>query len=792
MRGSRFERPHRRVETPEKGDVTPASKHCPMRSPVDRRIRTTLRGALCLCIGGLGCAEAVEIDAAETALPTVPTAGFDPARSIVPLPNALLIDPVTGRVNVPAGCGEVPGSAAERLRGALNQLDGFGTSRQNLVASFSEPVAPDSLQRRVALVRLAQRGQPVLPPEGPVPVTVLAGSSLQFEPDCSGTYQVPNVTIRPDQPLDEASTYGVLIADGVTTEAGADFQPSVTWALVRQAEPPVVFAEGLDPTAPPIHNSTPFDAAEPEQLASLRGLDLLWRGHAPLLAGLDQLAPLVLPNAVTDRDDILLAWAFTTETLTNPFDPSVAGSPASRIGSEEQPLTVAPAAAGTGAPATVEQFFGAALPGVPCESLGCAAIGAIYAAGPGSVAPSFKSSSYLTGDDCSLVAAAAGAFSDPVAPALTCERQVPLIAFTPLAAPPASGYPTVIFAHGIGRSKEDLFALAGSLASAGFASVAVDALDHGVRAILASSDPVAGCDRAGPDRSCAEVFGPTCAPQCFAPLLSSDLAVTRDHLRQTVLDHLALGKALALCTAPEACGGLLVDPARIGFIGQSLGALIGAVSVANSTDISAAVLNVGGADWLQVLSETDTLGVRCPLVDALIAGGVIPGEPWNLGANQNATCVGDAWKAEPGYQQFASAARWILDPVDAINYASALTLPGAPPVLVGEVVGDSVVPNSATLAFATALELEPSAAVIAASAELQPTPAALAPGSAWIRYQNLDADPASMFPGNAYSHGSLLVPAQSATMVAPSGELGTLRMRVDALAFLASHLGGAP
>jgi hypothetical protein len=308
-----------------------------------------------------------------------------------------------------------------------------------------------------------------------------------------------------------------------------------------------------------------------------------------------------------------------------------------------------------------------------------------------------------------------------------------------------------------------------------------------------SSDAAAGCDGAGQGKPCAEAFGPTCAPQCFAPLLSSNLTLTRDHLRQTVLDHLALGKALALCTGPAACGGLQVDPARIGFLGQSLGALIGAVSVANSTDVSAAVLHVGGADWLQVLSETNTLGLRCPVVDALIAGGLIPGEPWNLGANPNATCVGDAWREEPGYQQFAAAARWILDPVDAINYAPALTRAGAPSVLVGEVVGDPVVPNSATLTFATALGLEPSAAVIAASAELEPTPAALAAGSAWIRYQNLDADPASMFPGNAYSHGSLLAPAQpSATMAAPSGDLGTLRMRVDGLAFLASHLGGTP
>lgn len=744
-------------------------------------------------MAALGCSDAVEIDAAETSVAVPPTAGFDPGQGIVPLPNALLINPVTGRVNVPASCGEVPGSAAERLRGALNQLDGFGTSRQSLVASFSEPVGPASLEGRVALVRLAERGQPIIPPEGPVPVDVLVGSSLRFTPDCSGAVEVSNVTIRPQQALRQGSTYGVLIADGVTTEAGADFEPSVTWALVRQAEPPVAFAEGSGETAPPIHNATPFDPAEPEQLAALRGLDLLWRGHAPLLAGLDQLAPILLPNAVSAREDILLAWAFTTETISGPFDPSVDGSPASWIGSSSEPLVVPAAAAGTGAPATVEQAFAAALPGVPCELLGCAAIGNIYAVGPASAGPTFKSSSYLTGDDCSVPAAPTGAFSDPVAPALTCERQLPLLAFTPVAPPPARGYPTVIFAHGITRSKEDLFALAGSLASAGFASVAVDALDHGARAVRVSDDAAAGCDRAGADRPCTEAFGPTCAPQCFAPLISSDLAVTRDHLRQTVLDHLALGKALSLCTAPEACGGLLVDPARIGFVGQSLGALIGAVSVANSPEISAGVLNVGGADWLQVLSETDTLAVRCPLVDALIAGGVIPGEPWSLGANPNATCVGDAWKAEPGYQQFASAARWILDPVDAINYASTLTLAGAAAVLVGEVVGDSVVPNSATLTFATALGLQPSAASIAAGATLEPTPAALAAGSAWIRYQNVDADLGSMFPGNAYSHGSLLVPAQpSATMVAPSGELGTLRMRVDALAFLVSHLGGTP
>jgi dienelactone hydrolase len=754
-----------------------------------------LQAGLFLLVASAACVEPVEVDPDETLdaeRVRPPLAEFDPASGIVPLPNALLMDPATGRLDVPPACGEQPGSSAERLRSALNQLDGFGTSRQSLVATFDEPIDPASLEGRVALVRLTERGQPVNPFEGPVPIDVLTSSTRRSAPDCSSSLELPSVVIRPREPLRQASTYAVVIARGVTNDIGEDFEPSVTWALVRQARAPVRFAATAAAGEAPIYNATPFDPAEPEALASLRGLDLLWRGHAPLLSALDLLAPVVLPGIVWSRDDVLLAWGFSTQTISDVFDASIDGSPASWIADNVAPLSLPAAAAGGGAPVSVEQAFGVALPGVSCELLGCAAIGAIYTAGAAAPPPTFQSASYLTNDDCALAAASTGAFSDPISPMRTCERQLPILAFVPAAPPPATGYPVVLFAHGIGRSKEDLFALAGSLASFGMASVAVDAVDHGARAVRISSDAAAGCDgTVGAGRTCATVFGPTCAPQCFAPLLSADLAVTRDHLRQTVLDHLALTKALAACDSPNACGELFVDPARIGFIGHSLGSLIGAVSVANSTEVSAAVLNVGGADWLQVLSETQTLGIRCPLIDALIAAGVIPGQPWNLGQNPAATCVGDTWRSEPGYLQFASAARWILDPVDAVNYTRALT--ARPPVLIGEVVGDPVVPNSATETLATGLGLLPTDAAVAASATPDPTPEVLAAGSVWIRYLNLDANAAMMFPGNGFGHGSLLSPATpTATMAAPSGELGTIRIRVDGLSFLMAHFGAAP
>jgi dienelactone hydrolase len=732
----------------------------------------------------------VDVDDNERTLRPAPVAEFDPASGIVPLPNALIIDPATGRVNVPPACGEAPGSAAERLRLQLNQLDGFGTSRQQLVATFSEAVDPASLEGRVFVARVADRGVPVIPPEL-VDIVVVTSTTLRAAPDCQSSASVPIVAALPREPLRDASTYAVLIARGVTNEAGAEVQPSATWALVRQERAPVEFPQAGEGTLPS-YNATPFDPAVPADLAALRGLDQLWRAHAPLLQGIDALGSALLPGGQLSREDILLAWAFRTQTIADPLDSEVAGSPASAIVAGATPLAIQAAAAGADSPVTVEQFYAAAFPGVPCATLACNAIGAIYTTTAGSTAPTFTSMSYLSGDDCTLAATAGNAFDDPIEPTRACERQVPAVLVVPLAAPPASGYPTVIFGHGLGRSKEDVLAIAGALASAGFASVAIDALDHGGRAVQTSTDAAIGCDRAGPDRPCTDSFGPTCAAQCFAPLLSADLAVTRDHLRQTALDHIALGRALAACAAPGACG-LQVDASRIGYLGQSLGSLIGAVSVARSPDVSAAVLSVGGGDWMQILTDTLTPAIRCPLVDTLIASGVLRGQPWNLGVNADALCLTDSWKTDPGFLQFAAAARWMLDPADPVNHALALASDGFPPVLLGDVVGDAVVPNSATLALATALGLSPAAGDIAAGASLTPTQAALAPGSAWIRYENLDADPTSMFPGNAYAHGSLLAPATpSATMVAPAGELGTLRMQTDSVGFFVTHLGGAP
>lgn len=739
---------------------------------------------MCACLLA-GCVDTVRADADERALTVPPSALFDPQNRAIPLPNNLLLDPATGRVNVPAACGEQPDSPAAQLRASLNQLDGFGTALMSLTAPFNVALDPESLAERVFVLRLAERGEPLGEPER-VDAELTTFESERLDASCETSSTVHTLLIRPRAPLAQASTYGVVLLSGILSEGGEAIQPSASWALVRQSTPPVQFEDEAGASRI-VKNETPFDPRTREGLLSLQGLDRLWRGHAPLLAAWDQLGP-VLTGGEASRDDVLLAWAFTTQTLSDPLDPRAPEGPAAALVTVPDELDVPEPIAGAGAPLSIDEFFASALPGTPCSALGCAAIGWIYADTAASSAPSFVSPSYLEGDDCETPSARpSGAFDDPLLPSFVCDRRISLLTVVPRAEPGPEGYPVAIFAHGLGRSKEDVLALAGSLASAGILSVAFDAADHGSRAVQTSEDAELGCAGASSEGPCVDTFGPTCAPQCFAPLLSANLAVTRDHLRQTLLDQRQLERVLGACN-DGACGRIAVDPSRIGYVGHALGALLGAVTVATSERLSGAVLNEAAGDWVGVLSDTATDAIRCPLVDSLIAGGVLEGTPWDGGASSEATCLGEDWKQDPRFLEFAAAARWLLDPVDPLNYAARLATGEAAPVLLGEIVGDPVIPNTATSALLSLIGLEPEPASVATAPPITPTPAALAEGNVWLRYAGVPGDAAAGFPGNAYGPGSLLAPAPpDADMAEAAGQLGTAQLRVDLIGFLGSR-----
>lgn len=754
--------------------------------------RLVLLGFLSL-VGG--CAGSVTADPnEETTIAAPPVAAFDPANQVIPFPNNLVLDPKTQKVNIPAQPCE--SAAAAVVRGQLNQLDGFGTLEPAIFATFTAPVDAASLDGHVFLVRLAGPG--LMAPEV-VPVDTSVQSTIRFGADCASPMTVAdvNVSIAPRSPLIAKSTYGALLVRGIKTQTGAEFQPSATWALVRQTKEPVQLATSGESIVVTF-NATPFDPTNQADFATIQGLDLLWKAHnvkPALLPAFDALLPQLTSGAATGRGDMLLAWSFNTQTIADPFLPSVTDSPASALTSDMAPdapvMPATPLAGPGGIPIT--SFYLIAFPDTPCAALRCSAVGSVYLGSTAFMAPdpTFVSPSFQSGGFCNSPPTPPGSWSDPLKPATTCYQTIPFLAVIPAAPPGPAGYKTVIFSHGITRRKEDLLAVAGLLASQGFASVAIDAVDHGARAIVTSTDAAQGCAAAGMGNSCAGAIDPTCAPQCYAPILSPDLAATRDSLRQTVLDQMKLERVLKHCATQNACGSLWVDADHIGYVGQSLGSLIGGVTVAVSPDVKAAVLNVGGADWLRILTDTATLGIRCPLVDSLVTAGVLPGgdaAKWNLGANPSALCVGNDWKSNPGFLQFAQSLRWMLDPVDGANYASMYGADRAR-VLLAEVVNDEVVPNTATEEFGPLLGLTPTPAATSTSTTPAPTPALTMPGSYWVQYANIDA--AGAFPGNFFSHGSLLQPAKhdaTSTMPDPAGVLGTALMQTDTVTFFATNL----
>ncbi|GIW41617.1 MAG: hypothetical protein KatS3mg076_2194 [Candidatus Binatia bacterium] len=219
-------------------------------------------------------------------------------------------------------------------------------------------------------------------------------------------------------------------------------------------------------------------------------------------------------------------------------------------------------------------------------------------------------------------------------------------------------YPVVVLQHGFAGSNRSMLPIAAALAREGFAAVAISAVSHGRR-----GNPF--------------------------DLLTSRPIQARDIFRQTVADQMALVRAIEAGVDLEGDGVVDLDPERIGYLGQSLGAIVGSVFVAVEDRVRVGVLNVGGG-------RIAFLG-QAPAVRPIYTG-------------YYASQVG----LDPASAEFeAFLARLLelgqqaLDPADPLNYARRWRIdpfPGAPPrrVLLQEGIGDDWVPNEFTEALARA------------------------------------------------------------------------------------------
>lgn len=719
-----------------------------------------------LLVAVSGCPD-IDTDANETE--TAPVVEFDPGNRIIPFPNNLLIGALNGKVTLPEQCNETPTAKALR-EGVLNQMDGFGTYEAVLTVTFSEAVDMASLSDKIVVYKRGTDPNAATA----LPVITQAAMTQRFDEDCANPKLVPQVAIIPQGLLEQKSVYVVALRKGIKTAAGAEFSPSFTWRLVRTKDDPVTVVDNVV-----VSDLTPLNPADPGDRERLLGIDLLWNVHA---GGLKFLSEELPENRRIPRDEILLAWEFKTQTTTDPLDPAVAGSPAASV--RKDPLTgVIPLpGAATGGPAgeTAPEFLQRVAPAGTCSLYPCSAVGNVQRA-------ILKANRYQTIVSNPLPGMCmppsfigcpvAGPWTSPTAPALMEDDDLEVFIVTPSTCP-AAGCPTIVFGHGLGQSKSNAFVIGARFAEQGFATVAIDAVAHGSRRVRISDNVARGCaDVAGPPNDTRPA-----GPQCYAPFLSPNLGTTRDNIRQTVVDHHSLVSALKICNGTP-CGDFKPDAARLFYVGQSLGGIMGGMHAATIADIRASVLNVPAVGWADILENTQNPNIKCPLVDGLIDAGILMGEKSNPPVNPTTgLCIGEEWKAQPGYRQFAAIGRWVLDAADPANFTRKLA---TRKFLIQEVDGDQVVPNIATAREGLLVgELMPGTAAPGATA-----PPALPPASPAIttnkrvRYLKIDpvADPP--FPGNTFAHGSLLSPATAGG----DGVLGTLRMQSDAINFIKNN-----
>lgn len=693
---------------------------------------------LAACGGGSNSPRAVAAPPATnndgSPVTAVITARFDPsnavaAQRVIPLPNNLLLSGTTDlTLNIPVANPANTGDPQV----AVNALDGWSTVAPATVQFSAAPRASTLVAGttiRVFEVTLTGPGGGVtgvtreLTPTAEYVVAVVPS-------DTAGR----TVAIVPTRPLKQLTSYLVVATEGITDGAGNDATPDQTYFLAKRTSPLCVNGQSTEPLLP---------AATACALEPLRQLT-----NSQLVAAASQ---------GIARDSVVVSWVYTTQSIT-PVLMAAAGKvtaspvPVARIAPTGKTL----ADLGLGLQPIADIYIGTLdVPyylKAPANAQDSAAInGNFWRAAPGGYVPPFNG---LGLDPTSTNVTFANPF-----PVATKTETIPMILTVPNAASgrtkPEAGWPIVVFQHGITRNRTDAFAISQTLASQGFAVIAIDAPLHGLPVghpfnIEATPFSALGAHERTFNIDLVNNTGP-CVPAAAAcpdgvadPSGSyfinlSSLLTSRDNIRQAVVDLLSLKRAIpTMSFNGDAVADF--DGSRIQFVGQSLGGIIGTVFLGVSPDVNVALLNVPGGGIPKLLDASPTFGPR--IRAGLAAAGLQPNTP--------------------DYDRFMGAAQQAVDSADPINWAPTLA---GKRLLLQEVVGggdvlpDQVIPNS--VPGAPLSGTEPLIRILGLTTITQTTQSATGIRGV-VRFTKGD-------------HGSLLNPAASAAATAEmQGEMASL------------------
>jgi len=246
---------------------------------------------------------------------------------------------------------------------------------------------------------------------------------------------------------------------------------------------------------------------------------------------------------------------------------------------------------------------------------------------------------------------------------------------------PDSGWPIVMFQHGITQDRTNLIAIADSLASVGFASIAIDLPTHGIIDIanpLHANHPGSPLTPANPFPNDAEqTYGQNETSGANFINLTS-LLTSRDNVRQGAVNLITLRKSLGGIINIVTGNTVAIDTTKVGLVAHSLGGIIAVDYLGVETTPTPTSILTSGATISDILQGSAAFGPR------IEAGLALP--PLNVTTPQ-------------GIAIFYANAQQLIDAGEPANYAAAAA--AAHPIHIVEVINDLTVPNSSTENLAT-------------------------------------------------------------------------------------------
>jgi len=232
-------------------------------------------------------------------------------------------------------------------------------------------------------------------------------------------------------------------------------------------------------------------------------------------------------------------------------------------------------------------------------------------------------------------------------------------------------WPVVVYGHGLGSSRGEGYLAARLMAEEGVAVVSMEAVSHGDH----PSAPDGG-------DSYAAALG-------FLGLDLTNLSINprllRGNFDQTNLDRVRLLKLIREHGDIDGDGQPELDGDKVGYLGVSLGAILGSQLLAVSPEIDGAVFSVGGGRLMSIVTDTEALTDFEDLIAVLIG-------------------------SKERFDRLVPIAQHVVDPADSGLWGAHVIKDRfddapAPSILLQVGIHDEVVPKTSGFALARAMGL---------------------------------------------------------------------------------------